>query len=51
MNDTNETEILKAIEVFKGRYGIKEPLDMFRMDDIIIELRAEAKTTKKKGKK
>ena len=52
MGDTNPQELLKAIEVFKHKYGIYEPLDMFKLDDIIAELRTEAtKTKKKKGKK
>ena len=53
MQDTSQEELMKAIELFKGRYGIKEPLDMFRLDAIILELRTEKakKKTKKKGRK
>jgi hypothetical protein len=52
MGDTNSQELLKAIEVFKQKYGVYEPLDMFRLDDIIAGLRTEAtKTKNKKGKK
>lgn len=49
MNDTNQDELMKAIEKFKDKYGIQTPLDMFKLDEIITELR-EAKPTKK-GKK
>ncbi len=48
MEDASQTMVMEAIEIFKGRYGIKEPLDLFRMDDIIAELKEKAKTTKKK---
>ncbi len=50
MGDTNPAELSKAIEVFRERFGDKEDLDMFRLDEIIIELRTEAKTTKRKGR-
>lgn len=46
MADTNSTELMEAIERFKNKYGIKTPLDMFKLDEIIEEIRAE-----KKGKK
>ena len=53
MGETNHEELMEAIELFKRRYGIHEPLDLFRLDTIILELRTEkAKNkTKKKGKK
>ena len=53
MQDTTHEELMEAIELFKGRYGIKEPLDMFRLDTIILEIRTDkAKNkTNKKGKK
>ena len=52
MEDTNQEMVLEAIEIFKSRYGIKEPLDLFRMDEIIEELKQKQKQTKKKrGKK
>jgi len=51
MEDTDQPTVIRAIEIFKERYGIKEPLDLFRMDEIIAELKEEAKQTKKKRKK
>lgn len=48
MGDTNQAELMEAIEVFKYRYGIKEPLDMFRLDEIIEELRNKKETKEKK---
>ncbi len=52
MQDTTHEELMEAIELFKGRYGIKEPLDMFRLDNIIMDLRIEnAKKKLKKEKK
>jgi len=50
MGDTNPKELMQAIERFKHKYGIKTPLDMFRLDEIIEEIRKENKA-KKKGKK
>mgnify|MGYP006883089686 CR=1 FL=1 len=50
MTDTNPAELNEAIRVFKVRYGDKEPLNMFTLDDIITELR-EATKAKTKGKK
>ena len=47
MEDTNEKELLEAIRRFKEREGIQTPLDMFKLDDIIIEIREEAKKEKK----
>jgi hypothetical protein len=43
MGDTNPKELAKAIEIFKEKYGDKEPLDMFKLDEIIIQLRKEKK--------
>ena len=43
MADTNPEELMKAIEIFKQRYGIKEPLDSTRLDEIIEELKKEKK--------
>ncbi len=51
MNETNPQELMKAIEIFKNRYGIKTPLDMFKLDEIIEELRTEANKSKRKGRK
>ena len=50
MEEANQDIVMKAIEIFKDRYGIKEPLDLFRMDEIIAELK-EAKKTKRRKKK
>ncbi len=49
MGETNHKELMEAIEVFKDTYGIKEPLDMLRLDSIIMDLRIEK--AKKKRKK
>ena len=52
MEEANQDTILKAIEIFKERYGIKAPLTLFEMDDIILELKeANKNKAKKKGKK
>jgi len=51
MEDTNQAELMEAIELFKHREGIKTPLDMFKLDEIIIELREKKTKKKKKGKK
>ena len=40
---------MKAIEIFKGRFGIKTPLDMFKLDEIIVELRESSRKSKSKG--
>ena len=50
MEEASQPMVMNAIEIFKERYGIKEPLDLFRMDSIITELK-EANKTKKKTKK
>ena len=51
MQETNQKELMEAIRVFKERYGIKTPLDLFRMDAIIEELKQEHKKVKRKGSK
>ena len=38
MGDTNEKELKEAIAIYRERYGNRE-LDMFKMDDIIREMR------------
>lgn len=43
MRNTTEKEIIKAIRVYKEKYGIKTPLDMFVLDKIIDKLRGENK--------
>ena len=50
MEDTDQATVLEGIRIFKERYGIKEPLDLFRFEEIITELK-EAKKTKIKGNK
>ena len=50
MNETNQEELMKAIEKFKYKYGIQTPLDMFRLDEIIEEMREEAKKPKRRSK-
>jgi len=50
MEDTNQDMVIEAIEIFKGRYGIREPLDLFRMDEIIEELKQKQKKTKGRKK-
>ena len=47
MVEASSDIIYNAIEIFKERYGIKEPLDLERMDKIIIELK-KAVTKKKR---
>ena len=51
MEDTDQDTVIKGIELFKQRYGIKEPLDLFRFDKILEELKQEHKKAKKKEKK
>ena len=51
MEEASQDMVMNAIEIFKDRYGIKEPLDLFRMDSIIAELKEAKKTKRKKGKK
>jgi len=46
MQDTNPQELMRAMEIFKEREGIKTPLDMFKLDKIIEELRAKNKENK-----
>ena len=49
MEETDEATVLRAIETFKFRYGIKAPLTTEGMDKIILEIKAEKQT--KKGRK
>ena len=51
MEEASQDMVMNAIEIFKDRYGIKEPLDLFRMDEIIAELKQKQQKKKKKGKK
>ena len=51
MEEVTRELTYKAIELFKERYGVKEPLDLFRFEEIIRELKTEATTTKRKGSK
>ena len=51
MEEASQDIVMNAIEIFKERYGIKEPLDLFRMDDIIRELKQKQTTTKRRTKK
>ena len=62
MEEASQDMVMNAIEIFKDRHGIKEPLDLFRMESIITELKEAKKTNKlpkgnphqgakKKGKK
>jgi len=46
MRETNPTELMEAIERFKREYGVKTPLDMFKLDEIIEEIREEKKGNK-----
>jgi len=50
MEDTDQQTVIRAIEIFKSRHGIKAPLTLFEMDEIITELKEEARKTKKKPK-
>ena len=50
MEETDEATILRAIETFKFRHGIKAPLTTEGMDKIIIEIKEEKKK-KAKGRK
>ena len=43
MKDTTEKELFEAIQRYKNKYGIKTPLDMFKLDEIIDEMREEKK--------
>jgi hypothetical protein len=47
MEEASQEIVIKAIEIFKERYGIKEPLDLFRMDDIIREVKEKTRRRKK----
>ncbi len=51
MEETDANTVIRAIEIFKERYGIKAPLTLFEMDDIITELKEEKRNAKnKKGR-
>ena len=50
MEETDEATVLRAIETFKFRHGIKAPLTTEGMDKIIIEIKEEKKK-KAKGRK
>ena len=51
MEETDQPTVIRAIEIFKERYGIKAPLTLFEMDDIITELKEEKRNAKnKKGR-
>jgi len=43
MKDTTEKELFEAIQKYKEQYGIRTPLDMFRLDEIIDKMREEKK--------
>lgn len=49
MGDTNPQELGEAIKVFRVRYGGAD-LDMFKLDEIIHELREKKKRPKRKKK-
>jgi len=53
MEETDQPTVIKGIELFKQRYGIHTPLDLFRFDEILEELKQEqiAKGKKKSRKK
>ena len=52
MEEASQDMVVKAIEIFKERHGIKTPLTLFEMDDIIRELKeANKNKAKKKGRK
>ena len=50
METASQDMVIEAIEIFKDRYGIHEPLDLFRMDEIIEELKQKQKKTKRRKK-
>lgn len=47
MGDTNPNELREAISIYRERYG-NVTLDMFKLDDIITEMRASTKAKRKK---
>ena len=51
MEEASQDMVVEAIEIFKFRYGIKAPLTLFEMDEIITELKKEQKGKKKSKKK
>ena len=50
MEDIDPNMLYKAIEIFKERYGIKEPLTTEGMDKIIVELKQKQTKTKRRKK-
>jgi hypothetical protein len=50
MEEASQEIVIKAIEKFKNKYGIQEPLDLFRFEEIVRELKAEATTSKRRKK-
>jgi len=46
MEDIDPNMLYKAIEIFKKRYGIKEPLTTEGMDKIIKELKEKGEKKK-----
>lgn len=50
MEDTNPNELMEALDVFKEKYGEDEPIDMFKIDDIIRELRQKQNKGNKEKK-
>ena len=51
MEEASSDIIYNAIEIFKERYGIKTPLDLERMDKIIVELKEASKKPKRRRSK
>jgi len=51
MEETNPELTFEAIKLFKERHGIKAPLTVEGMDEIIIELKEKINNKKKKGRK
>lgn len=51
MIETNSGELMEAIQRFKQRYGVYEPLDNDRLDEIILEIKEEKKAKKKKRRR
>ena len=47
MEEASEDMVLEAIEIFKEKYGIKTPLTLFEMDEIIEELKQKQQKKKK----
>ena len=51
METASQDMVVEAIKMFKERYGITEPLDLFRMDEIIEELKQKQRKGKRKKEK